>query len=81
MPVRKQGVYNICDMWAPVISVVWVIMYMMQRKIMSGNVNYQTSENMKGESNRFDDYQEEPLTMGFTHRPGRKNAGMTMYLS
>lgn len=29
-----------------------------------------------GESNRFPEYQETPVTtMGFTHRPARKNAG------
>ncbi|XP_072744138.1 uncharacterized protein [Anoplolepis gracilipes] len=60
-------------MWAPMISVIWVIMYMMQRKIM-GNLDHQTSKNVKGESNRFVDYQETPVTVGFTHRPARKNA-------
>lgn len=28
-----------------------------------------------GESNHFAEYQETPVTMGFTHRPARKNAG------
>jgi len=31
-----------------------------------------------GESSSFVDYQEVPVTMGFTHRPARKNAGMTL---
>ncbi|XP_011705150.1 PREDICTED: uncharacterized protein LOC105460401 [Wasmannia auropunctata] len=60
-------------MWAPVISVVWAIMYMMQRKIMPGNLSQETSKNSKGESNRFVD-EEVPVTMGFTRRPARKKA-------
>lgn len=31
---------------------------------------------VSGESNRFIDCEEVPVTMGFTHRPARKNAGM-----
>ncbi|XP_018058376.1 PREDICTED: disks large 1 tumor suppressor protein isoform X1 [Atta colombica] len=61
-------------MWAPVISVVWTIMYMMQRKIMPGNLSQEMARNLKGESSSFVDYQEVPVTMGFTHRPARKNA-------
>ncbi|KYQ46443.1 hypothetical protein ALC60_14539 [Trachymyrmex zeteki] len=33
-----------------------------------------------GESSSFVDYQEVPVTMGFTHRPARKNAGMMLRL-
>ncbi|XP_011863269.1 PREDICTED: uncharacterized protein LOC105559522 isoform X2 [Vollenhovia emeryi] len=61
-------------MWAPVISVVWAIMYMMQRKIMPGNPGQGTPRNLKGESNHFIESEEVPATMGFTHRPARKNA-------
>ncbi|XP_018340783.1 PREDICTED: uncharacterized protein LOC108747669 [Trachymyrmex septentrionalis] len=61
-------------MWTPVISVVWAIMYMMQRKIMSGNLSQEMARNLKGESSNFVDYEEVPVTMGFTHRPARKNA-------
>lgn len=32
-----------------------------------------------GESDRFIDQQDTPVTMGFTHRPARKNAGMTIF--
>lgn len=31
-----------------------------------------------GESNHFTDCQEVPVTMGFTHRPARKTAGMIL---
>ncbi|KAL0132078.1 hypothetical protein PUN28_000092 [Cardiocondyla obscurior] len=34
-------------MWAPVISVVWTIMYMMQRKIMPGNLGQETPTKLK----------------------------------
>ncbi|XP_067206581.1 uncharacterized protein [Linepithema humile] len=61
-------------MWAPVISIVWTVVYMMQRKITSENLDHQTLRNENGESNRFIDQEETPVTMGFTHRPARKNA-------
>jgi hypothetical protein len=32
-----------------------------------------------GESNRFIDHQDIPVTMGFTHRPARKNAGTIIF--
>lgn len=48
--VLIHTVCDVYDMWPPVISIVWVIVYMMQRKTMSANQEHRPPGDPKGKN-------------------------------
>ncbi|XP_053972076.1 uncharacterized protein LOC128872915 isoform X1 [Hylaeus volcanicus] len=61
-------------MWAPVISILWTIVYMMQRKITMKSIVYSSYSETAGECDQFVGYSIEIIT-DVAYRPTRKHTG------